>query len=277
MTFTANGTTTATRTSEQFAPAESAPLPMPQRPTFDTYDEERRHRKQRLTAAIRLFGKYGYGEGISGHLSVRDPEHADRFWVNPFGISFTQVRVADLLCVDGDGRVIEGRHPLNPSAFVIHSHIHDSRPDAEAAAHGHTANSRALGALRQLLDPIDQESAAFYERQVLYNDYERPTVDDDLGAEIADRLGDNRAMLLAHHGLITVGGSIDEAAHWFFTYESCAQVQLLAQTAGTMHVMDEAQARAARDGGFGSPHLGWFSFQLLWDEIVREQPDLLEE
>lgn len=261
------------------APAapEPPPLPLPLRPQLATHEEERRHRKQRLAAAIRLFGKYGYGEGISGHLSVRDPEHLDRFWVNPFGVSFTQVRVADLLCVDSGGRVVEGRHPLNPSAFVIHSHIHDSRPDAEAAALGHTANSRALGALGQLLEPIDQESAAFYERQVLYRHYLRPAVDDDQGAEIAAHLGDSRAMLLAHHGLVTVGGSIDEAAHWFFTYESCAQVQLLAQSAGTMHVMDTTQACAARDGGFGSPRLGWFSFQLLWEEIVQEQPDLLEE
>lgn len=252
-------------------------LPLPEPRTFATHGEERRHRKQRLAAAMRLFGKYGYGEGISGHLSVRDPEHHDRFWVNPFGISFSRVRVADLICVDEHGSVVEGRHPLNPSAFVIHSHIHDQRPDAEAAAHGHTVHSRALGALGRLLAPVDQESAAFFENQVLYDDYSEPTVDTDSGRQIARHLGGNRAMLLAHHGLITVGGSIDEAAHWFFTYESCAHVQLTAQAAGTMDVMTDAQARAARDGGFGSPHLGWFSFQLLWDEIVDEQPELLEE
>ena len=252
-------------------------LPMPQPPTFDSPEAERRHRKQRLAAAMRLFGKYGYGEGISGHLSVRDPEHLDRFWVNPFGVSFSRVRVADLICVDADGRVVEGHHRLNPSAFVIHHAIHTMRPDAVAAAHGHTVHSRALGALGKLLEPYDQESAAFYENQVLYSDYTKPSVDAELGEQIAERLGDNRAMLLAHHGLITVGGSIDEAAHWFFTYESCAEVQLTAMAAGKPRPMNRNQARAARDGGFGDAHLGWFSFQLLWDEIVHEQPDLLEE
>lgn len=252
-------------------------LPMPKPPTFDSPVEERRHRKQRLAAAMRLFGKYGYGEGVSGHLSVRDPEHRDQFWVNPFGVSFSRVRVADLICVDPEGRVVSGEGSLNPSAFVIHHAIHSLRPDADAAAHGHTVHARALGTLGKLLEPLDQESAAFYENQVLYDDYTQPAVDAALGKEIAARLGDKRAMLLAHHGLITVGSTIDEAAHWFFTYESCAQVQLTAMAAGKPRPMTRKQARAARDGGFGDAHLGWFSFQLLWDEIIHEQPDLLEE
>ncbi|MFD6986256.1 class II aldolase/adducin family protein, partial [Streptomyces sp. NPDC059956] len=202
--------------------------------------------------------------------------YPDQFWVNPFGVSFRHVKVADLICVDSAGRVVRGRHPVNPSAFVIHSKIHELHPEATAAAHGHTAHSRALGALGLLLAPIDQESAAFYGRQVLYEEYEGPSVSLEQGEDIARRLGDNRAILLRHHGLITVGGSLDEAVHWFFTYDSCAQVQLLARAAGTPKELTHAQAMAA-GAGFGDAQLGWFSFQLLWDEIVSEQPDLLDE
>ncbi|MCV2464055.1 class II aldolase/adducin family protein [Streptomyces sp. ICN988] len=251
-------------------------LPIPGDPEFATHEDARRHRKQRLAAALRLFGKYGFGEGISGHISVRDPEHPDRFWVNPFGVSFNQVRVADLICVDSAGRVVSGRHKVNPSAFVIHSQIHELHPGATAAAHGHTPHSRALGALGRLLEPIDQESAAFYGRQVLYGEYEGPSVSVAQGRDIAERLGDNRAVLLRHHGLITVGGSLEEAVHWFFTYDGCAQVQLLAQAAGTPQTFTHEQALAAREG-FGDEQLGRFSFQLLWNEIVAEQPDLLDE
>jgi ribulose-5-phosphate 4-epimerase/fuculose-1-phosphate aldolase len=251
-------------------------LPMPQRPSFDDVADERRYRKQRLAAALRLFGRYGFGEGISGHISVRDPEHADRFWVNPFGVSFNRVAVRDLICVDERGTVVEGRHPVNPSAFVIHSKIHALRPDAEAAAHAHTANSRALGALGRLLQPLDQESAAFYADQVLYDDYRGPSIEEDQGLDIAEKLGPRRAILLRHHGLITVGGSIEEAVHWFVTYDSCAQVQLLAMAAGEPVPMTHEQALAAQDG-FGDAQLGRFSFQLLYDDITHDHPDLLAE
>ncbi|GGO23523.1 class II aldolase/adducin family protein [Microbispora bryophytorum] len=268
--------TTAAETRPAYLADTATGLPIPGEPVFDNPDDTRRHRKQRLAAALRLFGKYGFGEGISGHISVRDPEHHDRFWVNPFGVSFNRVRVTDLICVDSTGQVVHGRHRVNPSAFVIHSQIHELRPDATAAAHGHTAHSRALGALGRLLEPIDQESAAFYGRQTLYEAYEGPSVSMEQGRDIAEKLGDNRAILLRHHGLITVGGSLDEAVHWFFTYDSCAQVQLLALAAGTPQRFTREQAEAA-GAGFGDPQLGWFSFQLLWDEIVAEQPDLLEE
>jgi ribulose-5-phosphate 4-epimerase/fuculose-1-phosphate aldolase len=251
-------------------------LPMPQPPTFGKVTDERLHRKRRLAAALRLFGKYGFGEGISGHISVRDPEYPDRFWVNPFGVSFKLVKVRDLICVDSNGTVVAGNHPVNPSAFVIHAAIHGMRADAEAAAHAHTAHSRALGALGKLLDPLDQESAAFYQDQVLYNDYRGPSVAEEQGLDIAEKLGNARAILLRHHGLITVGDSLEAAVHWFFTYDSCAQVQLLAMGAGDPQPMSHEQAMAARDG-FGDAQLGWFSFQLLYDEITAEQPDLLEE
>jgi ribulose-5-phosphate 4-epimerase/fuculose-1-phosphate aldolase len=268
--------TTATEPQAAYLADTHTGLPIPGEPTFAGAEETRRHRKQRLTAALRLFGKYGFGEGISGHISVRDPEYPDQFWVNPFGVSFKHVRVADLIRVDSTGRVVQGKHRVNPSAFVIHSAIHDLHPGAEAAAHGHTVHSRALGALGRLLEPIDQESAAFYGRQVLYGEYEGPSTSVEQGRDIAEKLGDNRAILLRHHGLITVGGTVDEAVHWFFTYESCAQVQLLAQAAGTPQTFTHEQALAAGDG-FGDEQLGWFSFQLMWDEIVREQPDLLDE
>jgi ribulose-5-phosphate 4-epimerase/fuculose-1-phosphate aldolase len=251
-------------------------LPMPGKPHFDSMSDERRYRKQRLAAALRLFGKYDFDEGVSGHISVRDPENFDHFWVNPFGVSFNRVKVRDLIRVDRDGTVVEGDHPVNPSAFVIHSAIHRLRPDAEAAAHGHTAHVRALGSLRRLLEPLDQESAAFYLDQVLYTDYRGPSVSMEQGADIAEHLGNNRAILLTHHGLITVGGSLEEAVHWFFSYDGCALTQLLAMAAGRPYAMTHEQALAAKDG-FGDAQLAWFSFRLRYQEITEEQPDLLEE
>ena len=66
-------------------------------PDFASVEEERLHRKQELAAAFRVFGRFGFAEGVAGHITARDPEHPDRFWVNPFGMSFSQIKVSDLI------------------------------------------------------------------------------------------------------------------------------------------------------------------------------------
>ncbi|MFI6097748.1 class II aldolase/adducin family protein [Lentzea sp. NPDC051213] len=252
-------------------------LPLSDEPQFGNVEEERLHRRRELAAAMRIFGKLGYGEGVSGHISVRDPEDPDLFWVNPFGVPFELVKVRDLICVDGNGAVVRGAGKVNPSAFVIHSKIHEMNPGAGAAAHGHTIYSRALGSLGRLLEPLDQESAAFYEGQVFYDEYEGPSMTVGQGEDIAGKLGDKRSILLRHHGLITVGETLGEAIHWFLTYENCAKVQLLAAAAGKPIPMTPRQARSARDGGFGDAGLGRFSFEMYYQTIVAEQPELLED
>src|SRR5712671_4146950 len=104
-------------------------------PQFESVEAERKHRKQRLAAAFRLFAHFGYDEGLAGHITVRDPEHTDRFWVNPLGVHFAHITSADLVLVCHEGKVIEGNRPVNASAFAIHSAIHKARPDVIAAAH----------------------------------------------------------------------------------------------------------------------------------------------
>src|ERR1039457_2414366 len=79
----------------------------------DTIEQERLHRKQELAAAFRIFGRFGFSEGVAGHITARDPEHADRFWVNPFGMNFSQIKVSDLICVDHEGTVVAGEHAGN--------------------------------------------------------------------------------------------------------------------------------------------------------------------
>src|SRR3954470_295005 len=97
-------------------------------PRFDSLEEERLHRKQRLAAAFRLFAKFGYDEGVAGHITVRDPEHRDTFWVNPFTKDFSQITVSNLVRIDHHGTVVEGDWPVNQAAFAIHSRLHAARP-----------------------------------------------------------------------------------------------------------------------------------------------------
>jgi ribulose-5-phosphate 4-epimerase/fuculose-1-phosphate aldolase len=246
-------------------------------PTFEHVVDERRHRKQRLAAAFRLFGHFGFDEGVAGHITARDPELLDHFWVNPLGMNFKLIRVKDLILVNGRGEVVEGDWPLNAAAFAIHSQIHAARPDVVAAAHAHSVHGKAWSALRRPLDPLTQDACAFYGDHALFDDYTGAVLELEEGKRIAHALGGNKAIILSNHGLLTVGTtSVDEAAWWFITMERTCQAQLLAEAAGTPVLIDPAQAEKTM-GQVGHPKGGWRAFQPLYDWIVTVQPDLLEE
>ena len=244
-------------------------------PTFDNVEDERLHRKQRLAAAFRLFSAFGFNEGIAGHITARDPEFPDRFWVNPFGMHFGHIRVSDLICVNHEGEVVVGDRPVNTAAFVIHSQVHAARPDAVAAAHAHSLYGKSWSSLGRKLDPITQDVCSFYEDHELFDDYTGVVLDLQEGKRIAHALGGAKAVILRNHGLLTVGQTVDEAAWWFITMERSCQAQLLAEAAGKPVLIDPEQAKIAA-GQVGSPIAGWFSFQPLYQRIVRDQPDLLE-
>jgi ribulose-5-phosphate 4-epimerase/fuculose-1-phosphate aldolase len=244
-------------------------------PTFTSVEEERQHRKQRLAAAFRLFGKFGFEEGVAGHITARDPELTDHFWVNPFAMSFSHIKVSDLILVNHTGEVVDGRYPVNAAAFAIHSQIHQARPDVVAAAHSHSQYGRALSTLGVELEPITQDVCAFYGDHALFDDYTGVVLDLEEGKRIAHALADNKAAILRNHGLLTVGESVDSAAWWFITMERSSHVQLLAMAAGKRVPIDAEQASKTHDQ-VGSEFAGWLSFQPLYDKIVAEQPDLLD-
>lgn len=245
-------------------------------PQFATVEEEREHRKQRLAGACRIFGRLGFSEGVAGHITVRDPEFPDMFWVNPFGLSFRQVRVSDLILVDHEGQVRHGRRPVNRAGFVIHSAIHAARPDVVAACHAHAVHGKAWSSLGRLLDPITQDACALFENHVVVSEGGgEVVVDEEAGALLAAGLGPHRAAIHQNHGIFTVGESVEEAAWWFISMERSAQAQLLAEAAGQPRVMSAEAARYTREQT-GFPLAGWFSFQPLWQDIVRSDPDLFE-
>jgi ribulose-5-phosphate 4-epimerase/fuculose-1-phosphate aldolase len=244
-------------------------------PKFATVEDERQHRKERLAAAFRLFGRFGFDEGVAGHITARDPEHADHFWVNPFGMSFSHIRVSDLILVNDRGEVVEGDAAVNAAAFAIHSQVHAARPDVVAAAHAHSIYGKSWSTLGRLLDPLTQDACAFYEDHALFDDYTGVVLDPEEGKRIAHALGDAKAVILRNHGLLTAGHSVDEAAWWFITMERSCQAQLLAEAAGTPVLIDEDQARLTASQ-VGNHLSGWCSFQPMYAKITREQPDLFD-
>jgi ribulose-5-phosphate 4-epimerase/fuculose-1-phosphate aldolase len=249
--------------------------PIPYRiPTFDSVEDQRAYIKVRLAAAFRLFGRFGFSEGVAGHITARDPERTDCFWVNPFGVDFSLIRPQDLLLVSHEGEIVEGDHAVNGAAFAIHSQIHAARPDVQAACHAHSVHGKALSSMRQKLLPLTQDACAFYGDHVLFDDYTGVVYDTEEGKKIAHALGSHKAAILRNHGLLTVGHSVDEAAWWFITMERSCQAQLLAQAAGDVYPLDHEVASMTAEQ-VGNHFAGWFSFQPLYEQIVRAQPDLL--
>jgi ribulose-5-phosphate 4-epimerase/fuculose-1-phosphate aldolase len=249
---------------------------MPQPPQFDNnIGAERWYRRQRLAAALRIFAKLGFDEGIAGHITARDPERLDHFWVNPFGMHFSLVRARDLILVNDLGDVVEGDQPINQAAFAIHSQVHAARPEVVAAAHAHSIYGKSWSSLGKLLDPLNQDACSFYQDHTIFEDYSGVVLDPKEGTKIAKTLGENKAIILRNHGLLTVGQTIDEAAWWFIAMERCCQAQLLAEAAGKP-IKIKPKIAALTQQQVGSHHIGWFCFQPMYDAIVREQPELLE-
>ncbi|MDZ8189822.1 MAG: class II aldolase/adducin family protein [Nostoc sp. ChiSLP02] len=247
----------------------------PQPPVFQRVEEERLHRKQRLAAAFRLFARFGFSEGIAGHITARDPEFTDHFWVNPLGTYFGHIRVSDLILVDREGEVVKGDAPVNRAAFAIHSQVHEARPDVIAAAHAHSLHGKSWSSLGRLLDPLTQDACAFYQDHSIFNDYKGVVLDTSEGKRIAEALGNKKAVILKNHGFLTVGHTVDEAAWWYITFERSTQAQLLAEAAGKPIPIDHEIATLTHSQ-VGTHSGGWFSFQPLYNKIVREEPDLLE-
>jgi ribulose-5-phosphate 4-epimerase/fuculose-1-phosphate aldolase len=244
-------------------------------PRQATVEAEREDRKRKLVSAYRLFGKFGFDEGVAGHITVRDPEHLDRLWVNPMGVSFKQVKVSDLLLVDHEGNVLEGQGPLNGAAYTIHSRIHAMHPRGTAAAHAHSIYGKAWSSLGRKLDPITQDACAFYNDHVVFDDYTGVVLDMSEGDRIAAALGDNKAAILRNHGLLTVGETVEAAAWWYITMERSCQAQLMAEAAGKPILIDKENCEVTYNT-VGSELAGWFSYQPMLSVISAEQPDMFE-
>jgi hypothetical protein len=177
------------------APVEQAPpgavagkalhLPLPQ--TFETVEQERAHRKAKLAAAFRMFSKAGLDEGVAGHVTARDPEFPDSYWVNPFGMHFSMIKSSDLVRVDHEGNVVEGDRAVNGAAVAIHCAVHAARPDVVAAAHAHGPYGKTLSSLDMTIEPLTQDACAFYDDVGVYTDYRGVVLSSEEGERIGGR------------------------------------------------------------------------------------------
>ena len=244
-------------------------------PEIEDMAAERQRRKERLACGLRTMGRLHLAEGVAGHVTVRDPEFTDRFWVNPFGHNFKLMTVSDLICVDHNGDVVVGERPVNAAAFAIHSELHKARPDVMAAAHSHSMYGRTFSSLGKPLKMISQDATMFYNDIALCSEGSGAVVlDTAVGQAMGKALGNKKALIHQNHGLITTGGSVDAAVWWFIALERLCQSQLLAESAGEPIEIPE---HLCEDGykAQGNDIAGWFQFQPFWDELVAREPEFL--
>jgi len=251
-------------------------LYFPQPPKFESVADERLHRKQRLAAACRVFAKFRYEYGFAGHITVRDPEHPNFYWTNPFAMDFGRVRVSDLLLVDHEGTVVEGSWAVNRAGFVLHAAIHEANPHILASCHAHTTNGMAWAALGRKLDPITQTAASFYSDHALITEQAGAVVvERDAGHEVARVFGENKIVIHQNHGLFSAGrDSVDEACWWFIAAERACEIQLKAEATGHPLRLISPEAASHSSKHLGTPFSAWLHFQPIYDAISRSDPDL---
>ncbi|MEY4711288.1 MAG: hypothetical protein RIS88_738 [Pseudomonadota bacterium] len=193
-----------------------------------------------LAACYRLVAHYGWSDLVFTHISARVPGPEHHFLINPYGLMFDEITASSLVKVDDQCRkVIDSPFPVNPAGFVIHSCIHDARPDVGCVLHTHTRAGVAVSAQRCGVLPVSQQST-FVLSSVGYHDYEGVALRDDEKPRLVRDLGDKAHLVLRNHGLLTVGRNIPEAFLRMYNFENTCRIQIDAQAGGELVTIDPA-------------------------------------
>ncbi|CAH0057776.1 unnamed protein product [Clonostachys solani] len=250
----------------------------PRVPQFPDQYEKREYLKGRLALSFRIFGKYGFDEGVAGHITLRDPVDPNTFWVNPFGMPFKLIKKSDLIHVDHEGNIIGGgpNRLLNLAAYAIHAEIHKARPEVNCAAHAHSFYGRTFSAWRRVIDYTSQDSCAFWNDLVVYDSFKGVVLASEEGRDIANALGSKKACILQNHGLLTVGTTVEAATFWFISLDKLCHTQLLNDAACARG--GAVKSIAAQDAentykNVGSSRAGWFNGLPLFQLMALECSD----
>jgi len=193
--------------------------------------EIRARRKHCVALGYRLLAAQRWGDLGDGHISARDPERTDCFWMLRWGVSYDRARASDLVLVGPDGELASGAGQVNMAGYYIHHPILMARPDVVSAVHTHTGWGTPFSAEVRPILPITQEACAFYEDHAIFDDEEVQVQSVDGGKRIAAALGRTRGVILRNHGLLTVGDGVDQAVGRFVHMERVAEVHMKARDA----------------------------------------------
>jgi len=186
--------------------------------------------KQEVVSACHILVKLKLDSGPFGNISIRVPK-TETFWVNPDGITFDQLKPADIVRVDINGKVLEGDLQPHPGTF-IHREIYRLRADVNAIVHTHSENTVLISLLGCEIEPYTQLGAAIYNDQGIYHGFTGPVRTSDEGEAIAEALGDKSIVIAKNHGLFTTAATIQAALWDMVLADTAAKIHLSAKQLG---------------------------------------------
>jgi ribulose-5-phosphate 4-epimerase/fuculose-1-phosphate aldolase len=225
-----------------------------------------------LAACYRLTALYGWTDLIYTHISARVPGTDNEFLLNPFGLMFEEINASSLVKLNTDGDIVmDSPYSINAAGFTIHSAVHDAKHEMACVMHTHTVPGMAISAQKCGLLPLAQTSMQFYEA-LSYHDYEGIAFDLDERDRLIASLGDNTAMVLRNHGLLTCGRSIAEAFTTMHSLEKSCSLQIAAQAGGDLVMPSKAvcEHAAAQFNSQADVSTGDAMNQLAWEALLRK-------
>ncbi|MEO8249300.1 MAG: class II aldolase/adducin family protein [Burkholderiales bacterium] len=231
-----------------------------------------------LAACYRLVALYGWSDLVFTHISAKLPESVSgkdhQFLINPYGLMFDEITASSLVKVDMRcNKLIESPYPVNPAGFVIHSAVHEARPDAGCVLHTHSRAGVAVSAQKCGVLPISQQST-FVLASLAYHTYEGVAFREDEKPRLQADLGRANFLMLRNHGLLTVGPTIADAFLTMYTFENTCRIQIDAQAGGELVEVDPRivagtrEAMRVQTGGLG----GAFAWPALIRKLDRIDP-----
>ncbi len=208
-------------------------LPTEQWPTRDAVAE-----------TCRILFAFGHDSGLAGQITAR-AEQPGTYWTQRLGLGFDEIERDNLLLVDADLNVLEGDGMANP-ANRFHSWLYRARPDVECIVHTHSPYVSALAMLEVPLIVSHMDTCVLYDQCAFLPKWPGIPVGNEEGALISQAIGDKKALLLAHHGLLIAGASVEEACVLGVMFERAARLQLAAMAAGEIQPIDPALGQEAQ-------------------------------
>jgi len=205
-----------------------------------------------MAAAFRWTARLDMHEAVANHFSLAVNDDGTQFLMNPNQMHFSRIRASDLLLLDAnDPTTMDRPGAPDPTAWGLHGSIHRLCPHARCVMHVHSIHATVLASLADSsLPPIDQNSATFFNRYVVDDNYGGLAFEDE-GARCASMLTDPKikVMIMGNHGVLVIGDSVADTFNRLYYFERAAETYIRAlQTGQKLRVLsDEVAEKTAQE------------------------------